>query len=1244
VNKTAENPKPQIVLVLGMHRSGTSLAAQLVARAGVWTGEDLMPANLYNTEGYWEYNPLVRFHEKLLKFTGNVWYAPVVPFSTERLLKEFGKEAEDLVHEMDRNCSGIWMWKDPRMITFMPFWERVMEGRHIIRIIPVRHPAATAESLFRRDKMPAVAACALWEYLIRELFTNTRLQNAIRFDFEAFIADPKKSCDHFFHQLRKLAGPNLPDVTIDATESILKQVSLPKPGVSGFCTDPAQIELYETIQNNITDATILLNNPERSEQCRKILDLYYRMKQSGFSAPSAQLYYAKNTDDFSEAKSISIPVSYPAEPISFHLPAAVARQCLRFDPLNSFARLQIKKISFLRKGIEIPVTYRLSSNGVSESGQIYLFDTCDPQITLFDIQPEKGSFDEICFDVNYMSAGLETAENLIQDVKQKHAETEAATLGQTEKINSLMLQILAERESVLTQKAHIQNQDAALKMQEKQIQTANEAIDELEERLSETERKKQESEYQLYILRHSRTYKFSRALSSPFLLLKPGKLIHSIRFFVRNARDAFYIRSSGLFNARWYCEQYPDIRHSRVNPGLHYLRYGGFEGRNPGPDFDSRFYLENYPDVKQSGINPLLHYIKFGLNEGRLKNAIVQTSELPLQSHRLSQFVLRLLSKKNLPFRETGKKIILRIFPSLRASYNRSLLSYDLWINRFDTLSAIDKKRMTESIGRMPVHPLISVLMPVYNPKPEWLKAAIDSVISQIYPHWELCIADDASTNPRIREILTEYQKQHPRIKVVFRETNGHICEASNSALELVSGEYTALLDHDDLLPEHAFLRIAEAIHTHPEGKLFYSDEDKIDSRGIRSEPYFKCDWNRELFYSQNFISHLGVYRSELMKSLGGFRPGFEGSQDYDLALRYIEKIEDHQIIHISGILYHWRKHSGSTAQVINSKDYAYTAGERALNEHFVRDGRQLGANIQIPGLYRLRAKLPDTRPLISVIIPTRDKLNLLKTCIDSIKTKTTYPNYEILLIDNGSAEKETLAYYQTLLTDGIARIIEINRPFNFSELVNQGVAMASGEYACLLNNDIEVITPDWLQEMLGLACQPGVGAIGAKLYYPNNTIQHAGVILGIGGIGSHAHKGFRRDAYGYFGRAVVTQEFTAVTAACMLIRKNIFQQFNGFNEAELSVAFNDVDFCLRLKAAGYRNLFTPYAELWHHESASRGTDLSVEKRVRFEREIRFMKESWGAILQKDPAYNLNLTLNAEDFSLDWTGRMKNNF
>ena len=559
--------------------------------------------------------------------------------------------------------------------------------------------------------------------------------------------------------------------------------------------------------------------------------------------------------------------------------------------------------------------------------------------------------------------------------------------------------------------------------------------------------------------------------------------------------------------------------------------------------------------------------------------------------------------------------------------------SYTHWLEDRRELSAEHMRRV---IDKLPYTPLISVVVPVFNPSIEWLQECLDSVLAQHYSHWQLCIADDASTDPEVHALLAEYAERDPRVQVVSRPHNGHISATSNSALALAKGEFIALLDHDDCLTSNALFHVIEALHRRPDAGMLYSDEDKLGEQGERFDPHFKPGWNPDLLLAQNYISHLGVYRTELVREVGGFREGFEGSQDHDLVLRTTARLSAEQIVHIPHVLYHWRAGEGSTALASQQKTYTAEAGLRAVRDHLAQQAP--GAVVE-PGhftnTYRVRWPLPEPAPLVSLLVPTRDGIEILKPCVEAMLERTDYPNLELLILDNQSSCGDTLAYMaEVQARDSRVRVLRWDYPFNYSAINNFGVAQARGEIIGLINNDIEPINADWLCEMVSQVCREEIGCVGAKLYYPNDTLQHGGVILGVGGVAGHAHKYFNRNSPGYFSRLHLAHNLSAVTGACLLVRKAVFEEVNGLNEEHLTVAFNDVDLCLKVREAGYRNLWTPYAELYHHESASRGADDNSKKQVRAQREAAYMRSQWGPQLDSDPAYNPNLTLVHEDFSL----------
>ncbi len=565
--------------------------------------------------------------------------------------------------------------------------------------------------------------------------------------------------------------------------------------------------------------------------------------------------------------------------------------------------------------------------------------------------------------------------------------------------------------------------------------------------------------------------------------------------------------------------------------------------------------------------------------------------------------------------------------------------SYASWVRQFDTIGPRERIVVARQLRALPRHPLISIVLPVFDPNLAHLSAAIASVRAQLYDQWELCIADDASTNPLVARALKNEAASDSRIKLVLRKHNGHIAACSNSALELATGEWVALLDQDDLLPEHALAVVAATTLNYPNAGLIYSDEDKIDEPGERCRPYFKSDWNSELLLGQNCISHLGVYRHSLVREIGGFREGFDGSQDYDLALRCVERLRDDQIVHVPRVLYHWRMIEGSVAQDAEAKPYAREAARRAMGDHLKRTGISgtVTACAENPEWHRVIYDLLRPAPLVSVIIPTRDRVELLKRCIASVRERTDYPTLEIIIVDNGSVELETQTYLASLEQDKSARVVRVPGDFNFSLLINAGARVAGGEVLLLLNNDIETTEAGWLREMVSHAMRPKIGAVGARLWFPNGTLQHAGVVVGLAGVAAHAFYRFPARPIAPLNRTfVLVQNCSAVTAACMAVRRSIFERMNGFDEC-LPANFNDVDFCLRLRKDGRQVVWTPYANLTHHESASRGLGTKTE---RLEEELKWMSSKWEIELLSDPYYNPNLSLILPGYELAFPPRL----
>lgn len=556
---------------------------------------------------------------------------------------------------------------------------------------------------------------------------------------------------------------------------------------------------------------------------------------------------------------------------------------------------------------------------------------------------------------------------------------------------------------------------------------------------------------------------------------------------------------------------------------------------------------------------------------------------------------------------------------------------YHRWLKENEV--SYTEKEVQTILGQLKIKPRFSFLIPVYNVEEVYLRTCIDSILAQQYPHWELCLADDASTQSHIRPILEAYMQKDSRIKVVFREENGHISAATNSALEIATGDFIALVDNDDFIRPNALLEVAKLIDEHPDAEMIYTDEDKTDAEGkVRLSPYFKPDWSPDAFWGHMYLCHLGVYKTEIARQIGGFRIGYEGAQDYDFALRFSERTT--HIYHVPQILYHWRMIPTSTAASGDNKSYAYDASIRAKASAIERRGyngiveveaRQLSTNVYFR---------PEQADFISIIIPTKDHGSDVKRLLDAIYSYSTWSNFEIILIDNNTTDEESLNIFHQLQNEHAnLRVVQMPFAFNYSKLNNEAVKYAKGNLLLFLNNDMEIITHDWLERLAGQAKLPYAGAVGGKLYYANDRVQHAGVIS-LQNAPVHAFHNFHRGELGYFGRLSLTYNYLAVTGACLMVERAKFEEVGGFDEEHLPIAYQDVDFCLKLHEKGYFNAVRADVELYHFESQTRGYEDSSEKCLRMENEKAILNERWSHYLQEDPFYNRNLTDEKVDFTL----------
>ena len=536
-----------------------------------------------------------------------------------------------------------------------------------------------------------------------------------------------------------------------------------------------------------------------------------------------------------------------------------------------------------------------------------------------------------------------------------------------------------------------------------------------------------------------------------------------------------------------------------------------------------------------------------------------------------------------------------------------------------------------------PYQPKLSIAIPAYLTPEKYLREMLDGLLAQTYSNWEVCLVNGSPKGEGgiVDRVMKQYCEQDRRFRYKNLEENRGIAGNTNAAIEMASGDFLVLADHDDTLPEHALFEVVAAINDHPRCEVIYSDEDKLDmDGGALFDPHFKPDFNQDLLTSVNYICHLFVVKSELLDRVGGFRQEFDGAQDYDFIFRCTEEAQE--IHHIPKVLYHWRCHQNSTASNPASKLYAFEAGSRAIMAHYERLGipvQKVEKGVDY-GIYHTTFAIQG-QPLVSVVIPNKDHHQDLDLCIRSILTRATYRNLEFVVVENNSTNPATFAYYEQIQKEfSQVQVVTWEREFNYSAINNFGAGFAAGEYLLFLNNDTEIIAPAMFEEMLGFCQREDVGSVGARLLYQDATIQHAGVVVGFGGIAGHTFIGLHEAENSYFHRAMCAQNYSAVTAACMMTKTSVFHAVGGFTE-ELAVAFNDIDYCMKVRASGKLVVYAPYAVMYHYESKSRGLEDTPEKVARFNREIAIFARRWPEILQNgDPYYNPNLTLRKSNFAL----------
>ncbi len=582
---------------------------------------------------------------------------------------------------------------------------------------------------------------------------------------------------------------------------------------------------------------------------------------------------------------------------------------------------------------------------------------------------------------------------------------------------------------------------------------------------------------------------------------------------------------------------------------------------------------------------------------------------------------------------KTIKKCLVKIKRIILRQEKWSTSSVEVYHDWIKNNEPDEEKLEEQKNHKFKYEPKISIIVPMYKTPINFFEELVGCLINQTYSNWELCLADGS---PEENKELEPIIKKDERIKYKFLNENKGIPGNTNAALSLASGDFLALLDHDDTLPEFCLYEIVKTINENPDVEFIYSDEDKIvGKKAVRQDPYFKPDFSPDTLCANNYITHLSVFKKSLMDKIGGFRDNYNGAQDFDVIIRASENTKN--IIHIPKILYHWRVHENSTAMAAGAKPYAYEAGQRVIEDHLKRIGAKgiVKPGGDIPGIYEVEYDVIGN-PKVSILIPNKDGIKLLKKCVESILNLTTYENYEIVVIENNSEKEETFEYYKILEENEKIRVIKYpDKGFNYSRIINFGVKNCDSEYVLQLNNDTELLTPDWLQKFIGYCQREDVGAVGARLYYGDKSIQHAGIVVGICGLAANMLPGLPKGVHAYFGKDCLIQNVSAVTGACLFAKRSIYEEVGFMDEENFVIAFNDVDFCLKIREKGYKIIYNPYIELMHYESKSRGYENTPEKQERFERESNNFKNKWKEVIEKgDPYYNPNLSLTTADYAV----------